>query len=87
MSETKDLKQRLTRQLASKGVDNAKDTAFGILRKRGDIDATGKLTAHGKERQALGAGGRAKDRAVRASGGDSGDYTYDAKTNTARKKK
>jgi len=50
MSETKKLPERLTRQLAAKGVDDA------------------------------------KDRAVKRSGGAPSDYTYDAKTNAARKK-
>ena len=86
MSETKDLKKRLTRQLAARGVDNAKGMAMALLHKRGDVDAKGNLTAHGKERQALGAAGRAKDRAAKASGGSASDYTYDPKTNSARKK-
>lgn len=83
MSETKDLKLRLTRQLASKGVANAKGTAIGLLKKEGLLNSTGELTPKGKERQALGAGGRAKDRAAKASGHKTSEYSYDAKTNSA----
>ncbi len=85
MSEAKKLPERLTRQLAAKGVDNAKDTAYAILTKRGHMK-DGKLTAEGKSREAMGAGGRAKDRAARYNGGKPSDYAYDPKTNTAKKK-
>ena len=57
------LVKRLTGQLAGKGVKNAKGMAIGLLKRDGSLDAKGNLTAHGKERQALGADGRAKDRA------------------------
>ena len=86
MSETKSLPKRLTRQLAARGVDNAKGVAFGILKKRGQMDSAGNLTSEGKAREALGSAGRAKDRAVKASGGKPADYTYDPKTNKTRKK-
>ena len=46
----------------------------------------GELTPAGKKREAMGAEGRAKDRAAKRSGGAPSDYTYDAKTNVARKK-
>ena len=82
---TSKLETRLTRQLASRGVNGAANMAKGLLEKRGQLK-DGKLTALGKERQALGNDGRAKDRAVKASGGKLSDYKYDAKTNKATKK-
>lgn len=60
--------------------------AASLLEKRGHMKG-GKLTAEGKERQSLGNAGRAKDRAVKRSGGKPSDYTYDAKTNSTRKKR
>lgn len=82
------LETRLTRQLASRGVKDAKGMAVALLTKRGDMK-DGKLTAKGKERQALGNDGRAKDREAKYSGGKhkAGDYKYDAKTNLATLKK
>lgn len=77
------LETRLTRQLSAKGVANASGTAHGLLVQRGHIKPDGALTEKGSERQALGASGRAKDRAARASGHKPGDYKYDAKTNQA----
>lgn len=76
---------RLTNQLRSRGVDDAKAKAAAILTKRGHMKG-GKLTAEGKKRQALGNDGRAKDRAVKKSGGKPSDYTYNPKTNKAKKK-
>ena len=86
MAEEKDLVKRLTRQLSARGVDNAKGTAVGLLEKRGHLK-DGKLTAQGRERQNLGAAGRAKDRAAKYSGGDAKDYDYNARTNRATKGK
>ena len=83
---TSKLETRLTRQLASRGVKGAANMARGLLEKRGQLK-DGKLTAEGKARQALGNDGRAKDRAVKAGGGKPSDYTYNAKTNSTRKKK
>ena len=85
MSETKKLPERLTRQLAAKGVDDAKDVAYALLTKRGHMKG-GELTPAGKKREAMGAEGRAKDRAAKRSGGAPSDYTYDAKTNAVKKK-
>lgn len=76
------LPERLAKQLAAKGVDNAKGVAIGLLEKRGQMK-NGKLTAQGKARSAMGADGRAKDRAAKASGRPASDYKYDAKTNRA----
>ena len=87
MTETKNLLQRLTRQLAAKGTKGAKGMAIALLKKRGDMAPDGMLTAHGKKRQAMGAAGRVKDRAARESGKQASDYTYNAKTNRGMVKK
>ena len=81
------LQTRLTRQLASRGVKGAKTMADSLLKSRGQLTDDGKLTAKGKERQAMGADGRAKDRAAKANGGKASDYKYNPKTNRATKKK
>ena len=77
------LLNRLTRQLASKGVKDAKGMAVGLLKKRGQMSSSGSLTSEGKKRQALGAGGRAKDRAAKASNRKVSDFKYNSKTNRA----
>lgn len=77
---------RLTRQLASKGIKGAHNMAVGLLKKQGNMNSKGKLTAKGKKRQALGAAGRAKSRAAKYSGNKSSDYKYNSKTNRATKK-
>jgi hypothetical protein len=80
------LVQRLTSQLEAQGKTGARDMAIELLKKAGNLDAGGQLTAKGRERQAMGAEGRAKDRAAKASGGmhKPGDYAYDARTNRAK---
>ena len=85
MSEEKSLPKRLTRQLASRGVSNAKEMAYALLTKRGHMK-DGALTAEGKKRETMGAEGRAKDRAVKTAGGKPSDYKYNPKTNRTRKK-
>ena len=87
MAETKNLVERLTRQLAAKGNTGAKSMAIGILKKRGQLGADGELTKLGKERQSLGAAGRAKDRASKASGKAADSFTYDPKTNSTKLKR
>lgn len=79
--------ERLSRQLASKGNKNSKGMAIALLKKNGQIGKDGKLTAKGKARQALGAAGRAKSRAVKANGGKPSDYKYNPKTNRVKKTK
>lgn len=76
---------RLTSQLAATGVKDAKHMAVALLTKRGQMKG-GKLTAEGEKRQAMGASGRAKDRAAKASGGKASDYKYDKATNRATRK-
>lgn len=80
------LEDRLTRQLASRGVKNSRGVAIGLLKKRGHMDDDG-LTKEGRKRQAMGNDGRAKDRAAKESGRSAKDYKYDAKTNRATLKK
>ena len=79
------LQTRLTRQLAARGVKGAAQMADSLLEKRGQLK-DGKLTAEGKQRQAMGNDGRAKDRAAKRSGGSASDYKYNPKTNRATKK-
>lgn len=76
---------RLTNQLRSRGVSNAKDTATRLLERRGHLK-NGELTSEGQKRQDLGNAGRAKDRAVKYNGGKPEDYKYNPKTNRVRKK-
>lgn len=81
------LLERLTRQLASRGVKGAKNVAIGLLRERGHMekDST-KLTKEGKKREDLGNGGRAIDREIKKKGGKPSDYKYNSHTNKAKKK-
>ena len=81
------LELRLTRQLVGKGVKGASNMAHALMVKRGDIKPDGTLTKHGESRQALGAEGRAKDRASKRSGHPAKDYTYDKATNSATLKR
>ena len=78
---------RLVQQLKAKGLPQGKAwaTAIKTLRKGGSLDRKGELTKRGKERQAMGAAGRAKDRASKYSGGKHApsDYTYNPITNRA----
>lgn len=85
MIETKDLAKRLARQLASKGNKDSKGMAYAILNKRGDAKGS-TLTAQGRQRQALGAAGRAKDRASKASGKPASAFRYNVKTNSTKEK-
>lgn len=81
------IEDRLTRQLAAKGTKNARGMAIALLKKQGTLSSSGDLTAKGKQRQAMGADGRAKDRAAKASGHKPSDYKYNPKTNSATLKK
>ena len=77
---------RLIQQLLDRGVD--KDRAHAIataqLQKSGVFKkGTRTLTAKGKKRQAMGAAGRAKDRAAKRSGRKPSDYNYNPRTNGA----
>lgn len=57
--------------------------AVGILKKRGDMTASGKLTEKGKRRNAMTAEERAKDRAAKASKRSPSEYKYNPFTNRA----
>ena len=81
---------RLVGQLRKQGMSIAMANAVarkrlqqaGILKKGSE-----ELTAYGRKRQAMGAAGRAKDRAAKASGRKVSEYKYNAKTNRATLKK
>lgn len=79
--------ERLVGQLQAKGMPKAKAFAVATsqLQKAGDLKkGSQNLTPKGAKRQAMGAAGRAKDRAAKASGKHStSDYTYSSKTNRA----
>ena len=68
---------RLSAQVGSR------DTAMAILQKRGHVDASGKLTAAGRKRDAMTAEERAIDRQSRYGGNEKSAYTYNPKTNRA----
>lgn len=57
--------------------------ALAILKRRGDIDDQGNLTAKGKARDRMTAGERAIDRAKKVSGKPASRYKYDPRTNRA----
>ena len=80
------LKTRLTNQLRSRGVKNSSEVANRLLENRGQMK-NGKLTEKGKEREALGRAGRAKDRSAKYNGGKPADYSYNSNTNRATKRK
>ena len=80
---------RLVSQLKAKG--KSKQAAIAIatsaLQKSGNLKpGTQKATAKGEKRGAMTPSARAKDRAVKTSGGKPSDYSYNAKTNRTRKK-
>lgn len=86
---SKHIETRLREQLRAKGMspDHAAATARKAMVKAGNVNQDGSLTDKGKARSKLGAAGRAKDRAARASGRKAGDYAYNQMNNTARLKK
>lgn len=82
--------KRLVTQLERKGLspDVANATARASLQRAGVLEkGSDKLTKYGKERQGMGAAGRAKERAAKRSGRSPGEYKYNPKTNTATLKK
>jgi hypothetical protein len=70
-----ELVNRLTAQVGSKSF------AISLLKKRGDMTASGDLTAKGESRNAMTAEERATDRASKEAGKPKSSYTYDSKTN------
>jgi hypothetical protein len=84
------LKKRLVGQLKKKGMSTGKAHAVATktLQKSGNMKkGSTKLTSKGRKRQAMGASGRAKDRAAKASGRSTREYSYSKKTNRATLKK
>lgn len=82
--------ERLVSQLEAKGMP--RDRAFAVatktLQESGSLKpGSQQLTAKGEKRQAMGAAGRARDRAARAGGHPAGDYAYNPRTNTATLKR
>jgi hypothetical protein len=72
---------RLTAQIGNRA------TAIKVLQKRGQLEADGKtFTKSGAARNAMTAEERAKDRAATKTGKPASSFTYNPKTNTARKK-
>lgn len=80
------LRHRLARQLAANGVKGSQAMADALLTRRGQMQ-DGKLTPTGEKRQAMGAEGRAKDRASKYSGRPASDFKYNPKTNGTRVKR
>lgn len=82
--------ERLTEQLKDSGTSSheARGMALSILRDRGHVERhSEQLTAEGQKRDAMGAAGRAIDRAAKASKKAERDFTYDPATNRAVPKK
>jgi hypothetical protein len=75
------LVKRLTAQVGNKG------TAIALLKKRGDLSASGELTTKGKARDNMTAAERAKDRAAKTAGKAPKDFKYNPKTNRATLKR
>lgn len=80
--------ERLVNQLQAKGYDKSAAFAIGThaLQRAGDMKGS-KATKKGKKRGGMTPAQRAKDRAVKYRGGRMSDYSYDASTNLAKKKK
>ena len=87
--KTPAIKSRLVKQLKAKGksTEAAFAIAQSVLKKSGNVTKSGTATAKGEKRGAMTPSERAKDRAVKKSGGKPSDYSYNKKTNTTKKKK
>jgi len=72
------LVDRLMAQVGSKAM------AIGILKKRGDMNNSGELTAKGRSRNNMTAEERAKDRAAKATGKSPDSFKYNPRTNTTK---
>jgi uncharacterized protein YoaH (UPF0181 family) len=81
--------ERLVSQLKAKGMSEGQAYAIANseMKKAGNIDSHGKATKKGEKRGRMTPAARAKDRAAKASGGESKDYKYNKKNNTAVKGK
>ena len=77
---------RLVSQLKAKGMSTSEAFAIATkqLQKAGDLKpGSTQATSKGNTRGAMGAAGRAKDRAAKTAGRKTSDYTYSSKTNRA----
>jgi len=84
--------ERAVKQIQAQG--HSKSSAYAIataaLQKSGSLKkGTQELTNKGEKRQGMGAEGRAKDRAAKASGGKHtpSEYDYSKRTNASKLKK
>lgn len=80
---------RLVSQLEAKGKPKAQAYAIATstLQKSGSLKkGSDQMTRKGEERSKMGAAGRAKDRAAKASGRKPSDFKYNQLNNTARVK-
>ena len=81
------LVDRLAAQLSSSGMKgDTKAAALDILKKRGQMTASGKFTEAGAARNAMTAEERAIDRAKKRSGAPASDFKYNPKTNRATRR-
>lgn len=83
------LLERLTEQMRTQknAPDDPRAAAIAVLQKRGHLKEDGKtFTAAGQARNQMTAAQRAKDRAARKTGLSPTAFSYDPKTNIARKK-
>jgi hypothetical protein len=86
MAEMPTILKRLTQQIKdnSPGVKDPEAAAIAALQRYGSFKkGTTELTEHGKTRNEMSPGDRAKDRASKRSGHPTSAYNYDAKTNAA----
>lgn len=74
------LVDRLMAQVGSRSL------AIGILKKRGDMTDSGKLTVKGQSRDNMTAEERAKDRASKASSKSANSFSYNPATNRTKLK-
>jgi len=82
--------ERLKDQLVAKGKDESSAYAIATsqLQKHGELKkGTQELTSKGAQRQAMGAAGRAKDRASKRGEHPPSDYSYNPRTNRATLKR
>lgn len=82
----KPILQRLVEQLKRKGMSTgmANAVARKTLQKSGNLKkGSDEMTEKGKKRSKMGAAGRAKDRAAKASGRKASDYKYNPRNNGA----
>jgi hypothetical protein len=80
--------ERVVSQLEAKGMPKSQAFAVGTsaMQKAGNLKpGTQELTPKGAKRQAMGAAGRAKDRAAKEQNAKASEFTYNPRTNRARR--